>query len=246
MGQKDFLTDRIADAAEFVLRSGTAVFLDFYEPSVQLLTERELGRYPLCSCTFFGGHEFSERKMLAVHGKDSEPVPADYPLKCIQFEAQGLEHRDVLGALTALGIEREKIGDINFFGGTVQAMVSEPIDEFIVQNLHKAADRNIECISVPADQIREREPNYKDMDIIVASMRIDNIMHAVFKMPRTEAQAFVKAEKVKINHQPVLKPSVNVKSGDIISVRTKGRALIDALTGTTKKGSTKLKVRKFQ
>ena len=56
---------------------------------------------------------------------------------------------------------------------------------------------------------------------------------------------FVKGGKVKINHNQVSKPAMTVKVGDMISVRTKGRAIVDSESGQTKKGNTKLLVKKF-
>jgi RNA-binding protein YlmH len=70
-------------------------------------------------------------------------------------------------------------------------------------------------------------------------------MHAAFRISRSEAAALVKADKVKINHQPVAKPSVNVKDGDVVSVRSKGRIQVGDVQATTKKGNLRLKLRKF-
>ena len=246
MGQRDFLNDRIEDASAYAVKNDACVFLDFYEPAIQLLIEKEIARYPECDCAFFGGNDYSERKILSIFKKNCEPDLKIYPLKCLQFEADEIEHKDVLGALIALGIQRDKIGDINFFNETVQIFIAEPIDIYVVQNLCKIANKDIECREVAFEDIKENEPKFINLDIIIASMRIDNVMHAVFKMSRNEAQAFIKADKVKINHKPVTKSSVNIKSGDIVSVRSKGRLLVDMPAGTTKKGNIKLKVRKFQ
>ena len=98
---------------------------------------------------------------------------------------------------------------------------------------------------LPLEEAAPMEPVFKEMDIIIPSMRMDAVIHTVYKLSRSEAAAFVKAEKVKLNHQPVSKPSVNVKEGDVVSVRTKGRFVVDAITGSTKKGNLKLHIKKF-
>jgi len=76
-------------------------------------------------------------------------------------------------------------------------------------------------------------------------MRLDAVIHTVYKLSRSEAASFIKAQKVKINHQLALKPAVNLKQGDVISVRGKGRFIVESLSGTTKKGNIKLKIKKF-
>ena len=89
------------------------------------------------------------------------------------------------------------------------------------------------------------EPNFIDMDIIVPSMRADAVIHAVFRISRSEASALIKAEKVKVNHKAINKPAVSLKEGDVLSVRSKGRIIIDAASGVTKKGNIKLRIKKF-
>ena len=60
-----------------------------------------------------------------------------------------------------------------------------------------------------------------------------------------EAAAFVKGEKVFVDHESVTKPGRDVKAGDIVSVRSKGRFVVDSVDGSTKKGNLKITVRRF-
>ena len=247
MGQKDFFLSKLEDAAQLAQQKGLCVYLDFYEPSVQMLTEREIARYPGSECAFFGGQEFCERKLLAVFPAGEEPSPTEYPIACLQVRgADGsLTHQDVLGALLGLGIERDKTGDIHIRDGLIQFFVTEGLGDFVAENLTKISRWDVEAKLLPLEEAAPMEPVFKEMDIIIPSMRMDAVIHTVYKLSRSEAAAFVKAEKVKLNHQPVSKPSVNVKEGDVVSVRTKGRFVVDAITGSTKKGNLKLHIKKF-
>ena len=64
-----------------------------------------------------GGYENAERKILAA-GNEREMGLPDPPVSVIAVKpksekyAEELTHRDYLGSLVGLGIEREKIGDI--------------------------------------------------------------------------------------------------------------------------------------
>jgi RNA-binding protein YlmH len=136
MGQKDFLTTKIKDAAESAIYRQETVYLDFYEPSVQLLIEREIARYPSSDCAFFGGHPYCERKILCVFPKGEPPQDEEFPIACVQIATdEPITHQDVLGALLGLGIEREKTGDINLSAQMIQLFVAETLGEFVERNL---------------------------------------------------------------------------------------------------------------
>lgn len=247
MGQKDFLTSKIQEAAQEAVEHGSMVFLDFYEPAVQMLTEREIARYPGCECSFFGGHEYCERKMLCISPQEKLPADEDFPISCIQIAdaPQSLTHQDILGALMGIGIERDKTGDIHMKENIIQLFISDPLGEFVSQNLTKINKYDVKAVVVDYDKIMVAEPVFIPMDIIIPSMRLDAVIHTIYKLSRSEASAFIKAQKVKINHQLALKPAANIKVGDVVSVRSKGRFMVEMITGTTKKGNMKLKVKKF-
>lgn len=247
MAQKDFLISKIKEAAESAADHGLTVYLDFCEPAVQMLVEREIARYPGSECIFFGGHEYCERKMLSIFPQGKMTEDEEFPISCIHINDApvSLTHQDILGALMALGIERDKTGDIHIKNNVIQIFISDPLGEFVAQNLTKINIYELKATLVPKDEIIVSEPIFTEMDIIIPSMRLDAVIHTIYKLSRSEAAAFIKAQKVKINHQPALKPAVNLKEGDIVSVRTKGRFIVDLISGTTKKGNLKLKVKKF-
>lgn len=247
MVQKDFLSSKIQDAAEKSSEDNTVIYLDFYEPTIQMLVEREIVRYPRSECLFFGGHEYCERKMLAISSKGHEPELNDFPIACLQIEQPNaqIKHQDVLGALMGLGIERAKIGDINIVNDMIQIFTVGNLGEYISDNLTQINKYNVKTAIVPKSEILAVEPTFKELNIIVPSLRVDALIHSIYKLSRNEAAALIKAEKVKVNHQSISKPSAKAKTDDLISVRTKGRFIIGEITGTTKKGNSKLTVKKF-
>jgi RNA-binding protein YlmH len=246
MGQKDFLTTKIKDAAESAIYRQETVYLDFYEPSVQLLIEREIARYPSSDCAFFGGHPYCERKILCVFPKGEPPQDEEFPIACVQIATdEPITHQDVLGALLGLGIEREKTGDINLSAQMIQLFVAETLGEFVERNLTQINRYAVEAKVVWNERIVAFEPVFKEMDIIVPSTRADAVVHALYKLSRSEAAALIKAEKVKINDAAIVKPSVTLKPNDIVSVRTKGKFIFDDVLGNTKKGNLKIRIRKF-
>ncbi len=247
MGQKDFLSSQIQDAAERSHDGNAVIYLDFYEPTIQMLVEREIVRYPKSECLFFGGHEYCERKMLAISSKGNEPELDDFPITCLQIErpTDQIKHQDVLGALMGLGIERAKIGDINIMNDMIQIFTVSNLGEYISDNLIQISKYDVKTKIVTKSDVIAVEPIFNELNIIVPSLRVDALIHSIYKLSRNEAAALIKAEKVKVNHQSISKPSAKVKTGDLISVRTKGRFIVGDVTGSTKKGNSKLIVKKF-
>ena len=246
MAQKDFLYSRLEDAAEKAVRWDQAVYGDFYEENLQHGIEREIGRYPEADCAFFGGQEYSRRKMLSVFPKGEEPDIRSYPLELIFISVRGdVSHRDYLGALLGLGIEREKVGDIDVMTGGAQVFVSAPLGRFIEENLTGVSRYDAQTKVKDLSEAVEIPPVFEKITIIIPSLRVDAVIHGVYKLSRSEASAFVKGEKVFVNGDAKVKPGYDLKTGDIVSVRSKGKFIVDEISGQTKKGNIKLSVRKY-
>ncbi|MBE6038860.1 MAG: hypothetical protein E7218_06600 [Anaerofustis stercorihominis] len=246
MSQKDFLFAKIEDAINLSSVSGLTAYLDFCEPSVQNKTEREIARYPESDCAFFGGGEYAERKMMAIFPKGEEPEKHEYPIDIVHIRAKTpLAHRDVLGALTSSGIDRSRIGDINTTDFGAQVFVSKPLGEFIEKHITQIASVMVDAKTVSFDEMIIIEPTFTEVNVIIPSLRIDVLVHAVYKLSRSEASALVKAEKVKVNDNPVLKPGYAVKIGDVVSVRSKGKFIVGDISGMTKKGNTRITLKKY-
>jgi|GEM_PF-19894 len=104
----DFLPPADAAEAEAVIRAETGIPMDVIRHMV----------------TAWGGAEGAERVMLRFGNADLFDYEVDFPIVTIKAEplnakfADELTHRDFLGALMNLGIERDVIGDIIVRGGT--------------------------------------------------------------------------------------------------------------------------------
>lgn len=246
MGEYEIFISRIEDMALLSDKKGGSVFSSFLDPSDQLIGGREIGRYKKKDCSFFGGHIYTERKVMSIFDGGYEPPENEYPIKVLKSkEALDVRHQDVLGSILALSVDRSKVGDINILDDGIQIFVYDTISEFLVSELTKIGGYNVTFEEHDIKDAVVVEPKFKELNIIVPSMRLDAVIGNIFKLSRNEANMFVKGGKVKINHSPVSKPAMTVKVGDIISVRTKGRAIIDSESGQTKKGNTKLLVKKF-
>mgnify|MGYP002082810212 CR=1 FL=1 len=226
-----------------ILSDGLA-FFDFCDPSQQGRIEGELKHEPI-DFSFFGGHEFCERKMLCLLAEEiGGEIPWPIALcKCeVDFE---VHHRMVLGAVMSLGIAREIIGDIIIDEKSIQIVVKEHIAEFIAVNFDRLGNRKIQFEVLPISQIEVKEPEFEFSNISTASFRLDAIISSACGISRETATDLIKGGKVKINHEEKTKASQMAKIGDLFSVKGKGRFILDESIGTTKKGRNRIVIKKY-
>ena len=84
-----------------------------------------------------------------------------------------------------------------------------------------------------------------EISAIVASIRLDNIVSTLAKTSRSKAQEILKQERVFLNHQVETKSSKEVKQGDIITIRGKGRFEFKEIAGNTRKGRFVIRIDKY-
>ena len=136
------LKKRIQDLARTAYQRDYVTFSDFLDLNeqniVHSLKPEELG----ASVRFFGGYEGAERQ-IAAFLPDALSYEADipYPLACLRIEplsrkfSEPLTHRDYLGALVHLGIERAMLGDILVRQQEAYVFCHSRMREFLEENV---------------------------------------------------------------------------------------------------------------
>lgn len=199
--------------------------------------------------TLYGGYENAERKIIAF-GNDIEENMLH--IVCIEIKPQqqkfadALNHRDFLGSLMNLGINRNTLGDIVIKNNTGYLFCLESISEYIVSNLTKIKHTSVKCrIMVKAPDMINELP--EEEEIIVSSLRTDAVICAVYKLSRNQASRLIQQEKVFINSKSAYKESLQLKENDRISVRGYGKFILSSSDlRTTKKGKTIIGVRIYK
>ena len=203
------------------------------------------GRY---SYSFWGGTEQAERKILAA-GSPEESEPA-YPLAVLRIEpvsmkfAEELTHRDYLGALLNLGMERDMIGDIRMDGKLAWVICMEPARQIICDGLHRVRRTEVRVTEADPDS-EELQPRYQPMTLNVASERLDAIVAGFTGLSRERASDLFAAEKVYVNSRPTAQRDARLKEGDVLSVRGYGKCAYDGVERESRKGRLFLKLRKY-
>ena len=190
----------------------------------------------------FGGYAGAERQMLVYlpdYLDETALQDEGSPLVCLRatfYEGDSPSHRDFLGALMGAGIARETVGDICVGKGSCDFFVTSEIAPYILQNFTGAGRTKLHLEQIPLSQVQVPEPEIKEIRDTLASVRLDSVIAAGFRVGRTLAAQYVTSGKVAINGLPCEKPDRPVDEGAIISVRGLGKIKLESIKGQTKKG----------
>ena len=194
-----------------------------------------------------GGYEGAERSILSIYPFYMEYEDLEPPIKFIQidgnFKFRNVSHKDYLGSILGLGIKREKIGDILINEEFCQVVVSSDICDYIVMNLTKVATNSVKVKEINREDLKTSEKKYKDISFTVSSDRLDCVISGIYNISRQESLKYINAERVNLNYEKITSASKTVSSGDLISVRGKGRSEVVEIGGETRKGRTRVKAR---
>ncbi|MBC6422606.1 MAG: photosystem II S4 domain protein [Hormoscilla sp. SP12CHS1] len=230
---------RSIDLADQAIKTWEVVLTDFLEPPVLAESQQVLGQLTEVQLVAWGGYPQAERKRLAIA---QEEIPLDSTnIEVIALEIAGnflfdtASHRDFLGAMLGMGIVQEKTGDIIVLGERgAQAIVVPEMVEFLEMHLIKVRSVPVTTRRIELNELRIREPKQKQLTTIEASLRLDAIASAGFGMSRSKMVDMINAGDVRVNWKEVTSSSYQVKPGDLIAIRGKGRLEVGEVSVTKK------------
>ena len=236
--EEQILAGRLSDLANTCYNRNIPVFsgfLNLNEQSVLNSMRKELSQVILIT---WGGYEYAERR-LAVF-LPYEGCAYRLPVEVIRVEADkrfaaNLTHRDFLGALMKLGIERSLLGDIIISDGAAYVFCLEKIAGFIAENLTRVRNDHVTCTR--GCTLEEGfSPAFREITGSVASLRLDAVISLAFNESRSHSVGYIEDGLVFVNGRLITTNAYNLKEGEIISVRGKGRFKYMYTKSETKKG----------
>lgn len=239
---------KILDKVEKVLKNHEVVYTDFLDPYQRRLCYSIINRFTDVNYFEEGGLIEAERKSIIIYPYYLAKENIENPIGSIKIfgsSMKKLSHRDYLGSILGLGIKREKIGDIYLHDEFAQIVLHKDILNFIKLHLNKVANQNVQVEEINLSEVKQGKIEYIEKNVTVSSLRVDNVISAVYDISRSKCSTYFNQNKVKVNWEPIKQPFHLVKETDIISVKGKGRFLIYRNLGKTKKGRYKLIIRIF-
>ena len=189
-----------------------------------------------------GGYEEAERVIAAFGSEEDLGYGPEPPIAVVRIAAvsarfdRGMGHRDCLGALMALGIRRQCLGDIVVGEHEACVICLASVAAHICDSLTSVGRTSVACEIVDAVP-KTMRPEPEERSVVVASLRIDALVSAVYHLSRGEAKTFFEKELVFCDGRLIDSPGYRPAPGSIVSVRGKGRFLFDRETGQTRKGN---------
>lgn len=244
MEAKDLLSGHMEDLAAKAAKTGSAASKFLTPAEVQTVTAHFSHRRDV-SLTCDGGCGGAER-LRAIFTNPSwggyERGELFTALRITYRPQDTLGHRDILGALMALGIEREVVGDIIADGSPAALICLPEISGYIIQNLTKAGRVGITVSRITLDELPARTESLTVKTDTVASLRLDAVLCAAFGLSRGRAAEVIAAGLVSLNHEPCLQTAKETAEGMVLSVRGMGRAVLTEVGGTSRKGRIFIKI----
>lgn len=198
------------------------------------------GELPDVNYELFGGFEAAERKILCFCGDSSVKAFSDY-IACIKIFpsnkkfSDDFSHRDFLGSIMNLGIERGKIGDILVKEKEGFIYCEARIGMFLAENIEKIKHTKVNCEVVYGD-LPDFPPEFKELRGSVASPRLDAVIALAFQSSRSSILTLIAGGKVFVDGRLVESNSYQLKEDETVSVRGYGKFIFKGLENQTKKG----------
>ncbi len=230
------------------LHKDKKIYTSFLDPRQLELAEAVLKKETGLSYIIYGGYPEAERNILYIFPAEHQPaLPA---LKAVQVNWSGdksdLGHRDLLGAVLALGLQRDQVGDIVFTEENAAVIiVADDKAEYISSNLDQVGRLPVHCMVIDPGQLAPAKDDGKDVKGTVASLRVDAVLSLGFGISRARVVRLVKGGVVRVNWRPINSPSIQLTEGDQVSLKGRGRLIITSVGDETRKGRIHLKLKKY-
>lgn len=235
------LKNRFHDLADRSYTQGVFTFTGFLGLGEQDAFWQEEPKLKYAGYTIYGGCENADRVMVRFGSAEELGYEVPFPIICIHIRplvskfADDLTHRDFLGALMNLGIDRSTIGDIKVGEKQAYLFCQDTIGEFICESLSKVRHTNVKCsVTENARDFVQEEPEI--VCVQVQSVRVDAVLAKVYNMSREKSLELFRAGKVFVNGRLCENNARTLKSGDIVNARGFGKFRLEEGTRETRKG----------
>lgn len=244
--EQELFRKRMIDLSKQADRKGIAIYSDFLNLNEQNILCALLDTLET-SCELLGGHPYAERKIAGFFPAE-EIWEAAPPLSCLQIVpsypkfADALTHRDVLGAVMSLGLDRAKFGDILKKEERFYLFCKDSVKEYLCDSLVQIRHTQVTLEETALGEM-EILPEFVEKSGIISSNRLDNLIACICGCSRNEASRLITEGKVFVDGREILSKTYVCQEGKTLSVRSYGKYIFDSCSGETRKGRIKIKYR---
>ena len=247
MDDRELLSKRFTEQARKAESGSYFIFTDFLGLNEQAILNDLSKTVQKSSYTVFGGADGAERVMVRFGREDEIGYSEPFPIVLIKIEpksqkfADKLTHRDFLGSLMNLGLDRSSFGDIVIIDNVGYLFCKSEISEYVISSLTKVKHTDVklsEAKKLPDGELYKTERR----KIQAVGERLDAVVAKVFSLSRDESLSYFKKSLVFADGRLIENNSYIPKRGEKISVRGLGRFIYLGYETTSKKGKLNIEV----
>mgnify|MGYP004617521427 FL=1 len=248
MNEQELCKKKLIDLSRQANRKGIVLFSDFLNLN-ELNIYHQNEKFFETRTEASGGVPFAERQIVAFI-PDALYYEWQFPIAYLELVpsypkfAEKLGHRDILGALMNMGIDRSKVGDIILSEDRYFMICEDTMAQYFIDHLDKIRHTVVRLEEISAEELVS-EQHFEEKEGIITSNRLDSLIACVYKFSRSQALEYLKNEKVFVNGQCIQNPSYHCKENEIVSVRGSGRFVFEKEYGETNKGRLKIRYKLY-
>ena len=233
------LIKRISDLALRCDRNGCLTHSAFLTPAECYLLETRKLPVGEAKLVFSGGRDDCERKVaffLPYYFQETDFDIGEI-IKAVKIRSYFGKpgHRDYLGAVLGLGIERDRIGDLLLFDDTAYLFCLSSVVSVLLRELEKVGRISVKTEQIALTDVPVSERKTKKITFTVKSLRLDAVTGDLFGVSRTLAAELIREGAVTLNYTICEKVDAPIKEGDTLSVHGKGKGRISQIGGRSRK-----------
>lgn len=247
--KEQFFARHMEELAERAYNGQYPVYSEFLTTREYTILNQIKKKFPPVRLEFYGGHEDCDHRICGFFPKDWQIF--DFPVCCIRVDvqdnryAQSLSHRDYLGAILNLGIERSKVGDIRICNKTAFVFCKEDFAPFIIEHFMMVKHTPVHCeVLSSAEDIPPQQ--FEEINRSIASCRLDNVVSAITGKSRGKAAELIRQGHVVAEHEVRNSVSYICHDEAVITIRGYGKYCLQIPEDSyTRKGKQKITIYKY-
>ena len=249
--EEQILINRFLDLQNQAFYKNIPVTTDFLNLYEQTIFASFIDKNPSCY-VLDGGYEMAERKIvcfLPMWATEDDYYRQNF-LNCVKIDfsapkyAQSCTHRDYLGSIMNLGMDRAKFGDLIVNEQTAYLIGLISATDYVKDQLTMVKHNSVIVSDSEFDQV-EAAFKFDEITGTVSSLRLDSIVSLAFRISRSKAADAIHAEKVFVNGKEITQTDYKLKIGDILSFRGVGKAMFKDYLSHTKKDREAIKIWRY-
>ncbi len=237
--EKDELLKRAEELRARCDKQSSTTASTFLTPAESYMVEKWSHNRSDCKLYMFGGHESCERKIAFFLPFYFEPEDVDFGeyIKAIKLTCPygNPGHRDYMGALLGMGIDRSRLGDIRLSGSDAYVFCLPTVLSHLL-SIEKVGRFAVKAQEVSIKELKLPPLKTEELSFTVMSPRLDAVLSGMFRISRSEASRQISAGNVSLNYEECTKSDKLISEGDILSLKGAGKGKICENGGTSKKG----------